>query len=47
MALELIKSGRIRIKELITHRFGLLNAAEAFETALENKESLKAMVLSE
>jgi L-iditol 2-dehydrogenase len=47
MALELIKSGRIRIKELITHRFGLLNAAEAFETALENKESLKVMVLSE
>lgn len=47
MALELIKSGRIRIKELITHRFGLLDAAEAFETALENKESLKVMVLRE
>jgi L-iditol 2-dehydrogenase len=47
VALELIKSGRIRIKELITHRFGLLNAAEAFETALENKEGLKVMVLSE
>ena len=47
MALGLIKSGRIRINELITHRFGLLDAAEAFETALESKESLKVMVLSE
>ena len=46
MALELIKSGRIRIKELITHRFGLVDSAEAFETALESKESLKVMVLS-
>jgi L-iditol 2-dehydrogenase len=47
MALELIKSGRIRIKELITHRFGLVDAAKAFETALENKESLKVIVLNE
>jgi len=47
MALELIKSGRINVKELITHRFKLVDAAEAFETALENSESLKVMVLNE
>jgi len=46
-ALELIKSGRINVKELITHRFRLVDAVKAFETALENKESLKVMVLNE
>jgi L-iditol 2-dehydrogenase len=47
MALELIKSERINVKELITHRFKLVEAVEAFKTAVENKESLKVMVLSE
>ena len=46
-ALELIKSGRINVNELITHRFRLVDAAKAFKTALENKESLKVMVLNE
>ncbi|MDH5754294.1 MAG: zinc-dependent dehydrogenase [Candidatus Bathyarchaeota archaeon] len=46
-ALELIKFGRINVKELITHRFRLVDAAKAFKTALENKESLKVMVLNE
>jgi L-iditol 2-dehydrogenase len=47
MALELIKSERINVKELITHRFKLVEAVEAFKTAVENKESLKVIVLSE
>jgi len=47
MALELLKSERINVNELITHRFRLVEAAEAFKTALENKESLKVMVLNE
>lgn len=44
-ALELLKTGRINVKELITHRFRLEEAAKAFKTALESKESLKVMVL--
>jgi len=30
---------------LITHRFPLVDAAKAFKTALEDKESLKVVVL--
>jgi L-iditol 2-dehydrogenase len=46
-ALELIKSGKLKVKELITNRFTLLDAAEAFKTAHESKESLKVIVLNE
>lgn len=45
-ALELIKSGKIRVKDLITHRFALKDVAQAFKTALENRESLKVVVLN-
>ncbi|MEM3580822.1 MAG: zinc-dependent dehydrogenase [Candidatus Bathyarchaeia archaeon] len=44
-ALELIKSRKIRVKDLITHRFPLEETAKAFKTALEDKESLKVIVL--
>ena len=46
-ALELIASGRLDAKSLITHRFKLAETAEAFKTALESKESLKVIVLNE
>ena len=46
-ALKLIKSGRINVKKLITHRFRLVDAAKAFKTASESKESLKVIVLNE
>lgn len=46
-ALELIRSGRIDAKGLITHRFPLSHAAEAFQTAAKNKECLKVVVLNE
>jgi L-iditol 2-dehydrogenase len=46
LALELIKSRRLKLKELITHRFRLEEAAEAFKTALENKESLKVIIFN-
>ncbi len=46
-ALELIKSGKLNVKGLITHRFRLAEAAKAFETASENKESLKIIVFNE
>ncbi|MGB9853842.1 MAG: zinc-dependent dehydrogenase [Candidatus Bathyarchaeales archaeon] len=45
-ALELIKSGKIKVKDLITHRFTLEDTAQAFKTALEDKESLKVIVLN-
>ena len=34
MALEMIKSGRIKAKELITHRFPLTQIQDAFKTAV-------------
>ena len=46
-ALKLIKSGRINVKKLITHHFRLMEAAKAFKTASESKESLKVIVLNE
>jgi L-iditol 2-dehydrogenase len=47
LALELLESGRINAKGLITHRFNLAETARAFQTALECKESLKVVVLNE
>jgi L-iditol 2-dehydrogenase len=47
LALELIKSGRLKLKELITHRFRLEEASEAFKTATENKESLKVIIVNQ
>jgi L-iditol 2-dehydrogenase len=46
-ALDLIASGRLDVKELITHRFKLVDTAKAFRTASESKESLKVIVLNE
>jgi L-iditol 2-dehydrogenase len=47
MALELISSGRIDAEALITHRFPLSRAAEAFQTAAKSKECLKVVILNE
>jgi L-iditol 2-dehydrogenase len=46
-ALELIRTGRIDAKGLITHRFPLSRTKEAFQTAARNKECLKVVVLNE
>lgn len=46
-ALKLIRSGRIKAKALITHRFPLNRIEEAFETATKNKKCLKIIVLNE
>ncbi|QYJ16600.1 Sorbitol dehydrogenase [Rubrobacter xylanophilus DSM 9941] len=43
-ALELLAGGRIRTKELITHRFPLERASEAFETQLRTDEAMKVMI---
>jgi L-iditol 2-dehydrogenase len=45
-ALQLISSGRIKAKELITHRFQLSRTLEAFQTAAKSKECLKIIVLN-
>jgi len=46
IALQLIISGRIRARDLITHRFPLNRAAEAFQTAAKTKRCLKVVVLN-
>lgn len=46
-ALELIRTGKIDAKGLITHRFPLSHTDEAFKTAARNKECLKVVVLNE
>lgn len=46
-ALELIKSGKIKVGELITHRFPLSRIGEAFRMATEGKECLKIVILGE
>lgn len=45
-ALQLISTGKIKAKELITHRFPLSHISEAFKTA-EKGECLKVVVLNE
>jgi len=47
MALEMICSGRVRARELITHRFPLTQIQDAFKTAVESKECLKVVVTNE
>jgi len=47
LALQLIRSGKIEAKELITHRFPLSQTAEAFRVAAQSKECLKVIVLNE
>jgi len=46
-ALQLISSGTLKAKELITHRFPLSQTQEAFETAAKSRECLKVVVLNE
>ena len=43
-ALELIRLGRLRIKEMITHRFGLADIGEAFRLVAEARDSLKVII---
>lgn len=43
-ALQLLETNRINAKHLITHRFKLVQTAQAFKTALETRESLKVIV---
>jgi len=44
-AIELIKSGKINVGEMITHRVGLSNIRRGFQLASEGKNSLKVIVV--
>ncbi len=43
-ALELIRSGRVNVKDMITHRFPLADAQEGFRLVAEAGESLKVII---
>ena len=45
-ALRLIASGKLRAKDLITHRFKLNDISEAFSVALNSEKSLKVVVFN-
>ena len=44
IAFELIKSGQINVKEMITHRLPLEKALEGFKLTADAGESLKVML---
>jgi len=46
-ALELVASGKLNVETLITHRFKLAEAPEAFKTAIESKDCLKVVIHNE
>jgi L-iditol 2-dehydrogenase len=43
-ALELIRLQRLRVKEMITHRFGLTEIGKAFRMVVEARDSLKVII---
>jgi L-iditol 2-dehydrogenase len=47
LAYELIRTGRVRTERLVTHRFPLARAQEAFDTARRGGEALKVLVTFE
>lgn len=44
MALQLLRFGRVRVKDMITHRLGLEEIGLGFKLVLEAKESLKVII---
>lgn len=45
-ALDLLRSGRIRAEHVITHRFALRDAAQAFQLVAKPGDALKAVILA-
>jgi L-iditol 2-dehydrogenase len=43
-ALELIQTGKIRVRDMITHRLGLAEAGLGFELVARARDSLKVIV---
>lgn len=44
MALELVRLGQVKTRDLITHEFSLNNVKEAFETQLNSDEAIKVLI---
>ncbi len=44
LALELIRLRRLRVKEMITHRFGLAEIGDAFKLVAEARDSIKVII---
>lgn len=44
MAIELVQTGQVRTRDLITHRFPLDSIREAFETQLNPDEAIKVLI---
>jgi L-iditol 2-dehydrogenase len=44
-ALDLLRAGRIRAEQLITHRFALQDAAQAFQLVAKPGDALKALIV--
>jgi threonine dehydrogenase-like Zn-dependent dehydrogenase len=43
-AIELLKSGKVKTKDMITHIFSLDDAAEAFQAQLSDPGAIKVMI---
>ena len=43
-AIELIRAGRVKVRDLITHRLGIAEAALGFKLVTEAKESIKVII---
>ena len=43
-AIELLKKGKVKTKDMITHRFSLDEAADAFRTQNEDPAAIKVMI---
>jgi L-iditol 2-dehydrogenase len=46
-ALDLLSSGRIRAESVVTHRFVLRDAAQAFRLVARPGEALKAVIVTD
>jgi 2-desacetyl-2-hydroxyethyl bacteriochlorophyllide A dehydrogenase len=44
MALDLVRLGQVKTRDLVTHEFTLNNAKDAFETQLNSDESIKVLI---
>lgn len=47
MALELLRTGRVRPESVITHRFSLRDAAQAFRLVAQPGDALKAIIVAD
>ncbi|MFH1639833.1 MAG: zinc-dependent dehydrogenase [Chloroflexota bacterium] len=45
MALELIRAGRVTVRDMITHRLGLAEAGRGFQLVAQAQDSIKVIVL--